>query len=45
MAHAVSRGVDLAPVVTHRFKLDAIEKFYELFGHQRDGALKVAITP
>ena len=29
----------------HRFKLDDIEKAYELFGHQRDGVLKVAITP
>ena len=36
--------VDLSPMVTHRFKLDDIEKAYELFGHQRDGVLKVAIT-
>ena len=28
-----------------RFKLDDIEKAYELFGNQRDGVLKVAITP
>jgi threonine dehydrogenase-like Zn-dependent dehydrogenase len=32
-------------MVTHRFKLDDIEKAYELFSHQRDGVLKVAITP
>jgi alcohol dehydrogenase len=37
--------VDLSAMVTHRFKLDDIETAYELFGHQRDGVLKVAITP
>ena len=40
-----SGRVDLAPMVTHRFKLDDIEKAYDLFGHHRDGVLKVAITP
>jgi alcohol dehydrogenase len=38
-------GVDLGPCVTHRFKLDQIEEAYDLFAHQRDGVLKVAITP
>ncbi len=37
--------VDLKPLVTHRFKLDDIEKAYDLFANQRDGVLKVAITP
>ncbi|MFO1075762.1 MAG: zinc-binding dehydrogenase, partial [Geminicoccaceae bacterium] len=37
--------VDLRPLVTHRFKLDQIEAAYDLFAHQRDGVLKVAITP
>lgn len=37
--------LDLKPLVTHRFKLDDIEKAYDLFSHQRDGVLKVAITP
>jgi alcohol dehydrogenase len=37
--------VDLKPLVTHRFKLDQIEEAYDLFAHQRDGVLKVAITP
>ncbi|MDX6749709.1 NAD(P)-dependent alcohol dehydrogenase [Geminicoccaceae bacterium 1502E] len=37
--------VDLGPLVTHRFKLEQIEEAYELFGNQRDGVLKVAITP
>jgi alcohol dehydrogenase len=40
-----SGRVDLKPLVTHRFKLDQIEAAYELFSHQRDGVLKVAITP
>ena len=37
--------VDLEPLVTHRYKLDDIEAAYELFSNQRDGVLKVAITP
>jgi alcohol dehydrogenase len=45
MAVVESGRVDLKPLVTHRFKLDEIEAAYELFGHQRDGVLKVAITP
>lgn len=40
-----ARRVDLGAMVTHRFKLDDIKKAYDLFGHQRDGVLKVAITP
>jgi threonine dehydrogenase-like Zn-dependent dehydrogenase len=45
MAVISSGRVDMKPLVTHRFKLDDIEKAYDLFGHQRDGVLKVAITP
>ena len=45
MAVVESGRVDLKPLVTHRFKLDEIEAAYELFEHQRDGVLKVAITP
>jgi threonine dehydrogenase-like Zn-dependent dehydrogenase len=45
MAVIASNRVDLKPLVTHRFKLDQIEAAYELFGHQRDGVLKVSITP
>jgi threonine dehydrogenase-like Zn-dependent dehydrogenase len=37
--------IDTRPLVTHRFKLDQIGEAYELFAHQRDGVLKVAITP
>jgi threonine dehydrogenase-like Zn-dependent dehydrogenase len=32
-------------LVTHSFRLDEIEAAYDLFGHQRDGVLKVAIRP
>ena len=39
------RRVDLAPLVTHRFALDQIEEAYDLFSHQRDGVLKVALYP
>lgn len=41
---AASRA-DLTPLVTHRFRLSEIEQAYDLFGAQRDGVLKVAITP
>jgi alcohol dehydrogenase len=40
-----SRRADFGALVTHRFKLDQIEEAYDLFSHQRDGVLKVAITP
>jgi threonine dehydrogenase-like Zn-dependent dehydrogenase len=40
-----AKRIDLASLVTHRFKLDDIEKAYDLFANQRDGVLKVAITP
>jgi len=40
-----SGQVDLKPLVTHRFRLDDIEQAYELFANQRDGVMKVAITP
>jgi len=45
MSLIASGRVDLKPLVTHRFKLDQIEDAYDLFAHQRDGVLKVAITP
>jgi alcohol dehydrogenase len=45
MAVIASGRVDLTPLVTHRFRLDDIERAYDLFSHQRDGVLKVAITP
>ncbi|EMR12987.1 theronine dehydrogenase-like Zn-dependent dehydrogenase [Methylophaga lonarensis MPL] len=38
-----SGRLDLGAMVTHRFKLEQIKEAYELFSHQRDGVLKVAI--
>jgi threonine dehydrogenase-like Zn-dependent dehydrogenase len=32
-------------LVTHSFKLSEIEAAYDLFAHQRDGVMKVAIRP
>jgi len=32
-------------LITHTFALDQIEDAYDLFSHQRDGVLKVAIRP
>lgn len=45
MAVVASGRVDLTAMVTHRFKLADIVAAYDLFSHQRDGVLKVAITP
>lgn len=45
MAVIESGRVDLSAMVTHRFPLDRIEEAYELFANQRDGVLKIAITP
>jgi alcohol dehydrogenase len=45
MEVVASGRADLGDLVTHRFKLDDIEAAYDLFSHQRDGVLKVAITP
>jgi alcohol dehydrogenase len=45
MSVIVAGRADLSAMVTHRFKLADIEAAYDLFGHQRDGVLKLAITP
>jgi len=45
MSILASGRTDLRPLVTHRFQLDQIETAYDLFANQRDGVLKVAITP
>ncbi|TVP90177.1 MAG: NAD(P)-dependent alcohol dehydrogenase [Pseudomonadaceae bacterium] len=45
MEVVASGRIDLTPMVTHRFKLDDIVAAYDLFSHQRDGVLKIAITP
>jgi len=45
MAMIEHRRVDLTPLVTHRFALNDIEEAFDLFSHQRDGVLKVAVYP
>lgn len=40
-----SERVDLGVLVTHHFNLDDIVAAYDLFANQRDGVLKVAVTP
>jgi alcohol dehydrogenase len=37
--------LDLSTLITHRYPLAQIEEAYELFANQRDGVVKVAITP
>jgi threonine dehydrogenase-like Zn-dependent dehydrogenase len=39
------RLINLRPIAAHRFSLDQIEAAYELIANQRDGVLKVAISP
>jgi alcohol dehydrogenase len=39
------RRVNLTPLLTHRFALDDIEEAFDLFSHQQDGVLKVALYP
>lgn len=45
MEVVASDRIDVSTLVTHRFRLDDIEAAYELFANQRDGVMKVAITP
>ena len=46
LLNVVASGrIDLGALVTHEYKLDDIVAAYDLFGHQRDGVLKVAIKP
>lgn len=40
-----SSRADFGALVTHRYALDDIVAAYELFSHQRDGVLKIAIKP
>ncbi len=37
--------VDLSPLITHHFSLDYVYEALDLFSHQRDGVLKVAVKP
>jgi alcohol dehydrogenase len=45
MSIVASGRISTRPLLTHSYRLDQIEEAYELFGHQRDGVLKVAIRP
>jgi hypothetical protein len=45
MAMIEHHRVDLTPLVTHQFTLDDIEEAFDLFSHQRNGILKVALYP
>jgi alcohol dehydrogenase len=45
MAMVQRERIDLSPLITHRFALDELRDAYELFSHQRDGVMKVAIYP
>jgi alcohol dehydrogenase len=45
MAMIASHRVELTSLVTHRFALDDIKEALDLFSHQRDGVLKVALYP
>jgi threonine dehydrogenase-like Zn-dependent dehydrogenase len=40
-----NQRVDLSPLVTHRFALENVQDAFDLFSHQRDGVLKVALYP
>ena len=41
----IEHRVDLSSLVTPKFALDDIEAAVDLFSHQRDGVLKVALHP
>ena len=45
MEMVAQERVDLSPLVTHRFGLDDIDAAFDLFSHQRDGVMKVALKP
>jgi threonine dehydrogenase-like Zn-dependent dehydrogenase len=45
MAMIASHRVDLTSLVMHQFALDDIHEALDLFSHQRDGVLKVALYP
>ena len=45
MSIVAAKRAPFEALVTHSFSLDQIEEAYDLFGHQRDGVLKVAIRP
>jgi alcohol dehydrogenase len=40
-----SKRFPFRDLITHTFKLEDIDQAYDLFSHQRDGVMKVAIRP
>ena len=45
MSIVAARRFPFRDLVTHSFKLAQIEEAYDLFSHQRDGVMKVALRP
>ena len=37
--------IDTTPLITHRYKLEAIEEAYSIFENKLNGVIKIAITP
>ena len=45
MSIVAAKRAPFEALVTHSFSLNQIEEAYDLFAHQRDGVLKVAVRP
>ncbi|HTO55919.1 MAG TPA: alcohol dehydrogenase catalytic domain-containing protein [Myxococcota bacterium] len=45
MSVIAAKRAPFRELVTHSFRLDQIQEAYDLFAHQRDGVMKVAIRP
>jgi threonine dehydrogenase-like Zn-dependent dehydrogenase len=45
MSIVAARRFPFRDLVTHSFRLAQIEEAYDLFAHQRDGVMKVALRP
>ena len=45
MAMVAQHRVDLSALITHHFELEHILEAFDMFSHQRDGVLKVALHP
>ena len=45
MSIVKARRFPFSDLITHSFPLARIEEAYELFAHQRNGVLKIAIRP
>ena len=45
MTMVATERLDLTPLITHHFDLSDLTAGYDLFSHQRDGVMKVAIHP